>query len=237
LKDAAIDNGFETAENRLHENANRMLQRGPDLGGVEEASGATYLPAYRRYSGKCYTQIDPKTWDHYYNKNQEKLFVLIMSGLYGLLEASEWIQEYDIHLTDRVLNTGIPLSGLWRDQFTDLLVNYVKRAHGDKGKRVQIVNCLCDTYYVDSIKWHDLPPECSVYHLASPEYEHKTLLPLAGTISNSLLLNPEKLGNIERTTRGKPVLYPIADFGEPPETHARTQIAFEARIGDLRATD
>jgi pimeloyl-ACP methyl ester carboxylesterase len=237
LKDAAIDNGFETAENRLHEDANRALQRGPDLGGVQEANGATYLPAYRRYSGKTYTQIDERTWDYYYANNQPKLFVLIMSGLYGLLEASEWIQNYDIHLTDRVLGTVIPLSGLWRDLFTDLLVNYVKRAHRAGGKKVQIVNCLCDTYYVDSIKWQDLPGECSVYHLASPEYEHKALLPLAGTIGNSLLLNPEKLAEIERTTRGKPALYPIANFGEPPETHARTQVAFEAQIGDLRTID
>jgi len=237
LKDAAIDNGFEIAENRLHESANRALQIGPDFGGVQEADGGAYIPAYHRYSGKTYTQISPETWNHYYSKNQEKLFVLIMSGLYGMLEASEWIQNYDIHLTDRILNTGIPLSGLWRDLFTDLLVDYVRRAHRDKGKRVQIVNCLCDSYYVDSIKWQELPPECSVYHLASPNNQHKELLPLAGTVSNCLLRDPERLDKIERTTRGKPVLYSIADFGEPPEQHAQTQIAFEARIGDLRATD
>jgi hypothetical protein len=211
LKDAAIDNGFELAKNRLHEDANRTLQRGPDLGGVQEANGATYLAAYRRYSGKTYTQIDQDTWVRYYANNQDKLSVLIMSGLYGLLEASEWIQNYDVHLTDRVLDTGIPLSGLWRDLFTDLLVNYVRRAYRNNGKKVQIVNCLCDTYYVDSIKWQDLPAECSVYHLASPEFDHKSLLPLAGTISNSLLLNPEKLGEIERTTRSKRVLYPILE--------------------------
>lgn len=237
LKDAAIDNGFEAAENRLHEEANKALQRGQDLGGVQEANGAMYLPAYHRYSGRCYTQISESTWKNYYGKNQAKLFVLIMSGLYGLMEASEWIQNYDLHLTDRVLGTGIPLSGLWRDLFTDLLANFVRRAHREEGKKVQIVDCLCDTHYVDSIKWQELPPECSVYHLASPGYEHKLMLPLAGTVSNCLLNNPEKLDEFERTTRGKPVLYSIADFGEPPETHAGTQIAFEARIGDLRATD
>jgi pimeloyl-ACP methyl ester carboxylesterase len=236
LKDAGIDNGFETAENRLHENANRGIQRGPDFGGVQEANGASYLPAFQRYCGKSYTQIDSRTWDHYYAHNQDKLCVLIMSGLYGLLEASEWIQEYDIHLTDRVRETGMPLTGLWRDFFTELLINYVKGAHRN-GRKVQIVNCLCDTHYVDSVRWRDLPPEASVYHLASPHYEHKTLLPLAGTLSNSLLMDPERLDKIERTTRMKNVLYPTADFGEPPETHARTQIAFEARIGDLRATD
>lgn len=92
LKDAGIDNGFEAAENRLHESANRALQRGPDFGGVQEANGARYLPAYRRYSGKCYTQVNDQTWNYYYKNNQDKLFVLVMSGLYGLLEASEWIQ-------------------------------------------------------------------------------------------------------------------------------------------------
>ena len=234
LKDAGIDNGFETTENRLHENANRGLQRGSDFGGVQEANGATYLPAYLRYSGKSYTQIDKRTWDHYYSNNQDKLCVLIMSGLYGLLEASEWIQEYDIHLTDRVRDTGMPLTGLWRDFFTELLINYVKGAHRE-GRKVQIVNCLCDTHYVDSIRWRDLPPESSVYHLASPGYEHKTLLPLAGTLSNSLLMDPERLDKLVRTTPEKQTLYSIADFGEPPETHARTQIAFEARIGDLKA--
>jgi pimeloyl-ACP methyl ester carboxylesterase len=128
-------------------------------------------------------------------------------------------------------------SGLWRDLFTDMLGNFVRRAHREGGKKVQIVNCLCDADYVDSIKWPELPSECSVFHLASPQYEHKTMLPLAGTISNCLLNNPEKLDELERTTRTNRVLYPVADFGEPPETHAGTEIAFEARIGDLRATD
>jgi len=233
LKDAKIDNGFEKAENRLHQAPNRTLQRGPDFGGVLEAdSTATYLPAYQRYSGRCYAQINPKSWEHYFERNHDKLFVLIMSGLYGLIESAEWIQEYDIHLTDRILDTGIPISAMWRDLYTNSVVEYVQRAY--RNRKVLIMNCLCDEYYVDSINWHQLPSECSAYHLASPNHRDTNLLPPAGTIIDCLLNNPTKIDSIKRTTREEAILYPISDFGAVPENHAATRIAFEARIGDLK---
>jgi hypothetical protein len=155
-----------------------------------------------------------------------------MSGLYGLIDAAEWIQEYDIHLTDRILGQGVPVSALWRELFTDSLAEYIRLAH--KAKKVQIINCLCDDFYVDAIDWHKLPPECSVYHLASPDHHHTDLLPAAGTVINCLLRQPEKIDQIERSTRERLRLYPLSDFGRPPENHAGTRIAFEARIGDLR---
>ena len=43
LKDAKVDNGFEKAENRLHQAPNRTLQRGPDFGGVPDAEKAKRL--------------------------------------------------------------------------------------------------------------------------------------------------------------------------------------------------
>jgi pimeloyl-ACP methyl ester carboxylesterase len=232
LKGAKIDNGFEKAENRLHQAPNRVLKRGPDFGGVDESDNqATYMPAYLRYDGKCYTQIKPTSWDRYFESNQNKMSVLIMSGLYGLIEAAEWIQEYDIHLTDRVMGAGIPLSSMWVDLFTDSLSDYIQRAY--RGKKVQIINCLCDDYYNDSIQWRKLP-NCSVYHLASTDYSHKDLLPPAGTVVDYFLQDPERIEVIERTTREKARLYQLSDFGRPPPLHEATRIAFEARLGDLK---
>jgi pimeloyl-ACP methyl ester carboxylesterase len=55
LKEAKVDNGFERAENRLHQAPNRTLKRGPDLGGVEGSeAGALYLPAWQRYTGRLF---------------------------------------------------------------------------------------------------------------------------------------------------------------------------------------
>jgi pimeloyl-ACP methyl ester carboxylesterase len=233
LKAAQIDNGFEAAENRLHQAPNKILKRGPDFGGVDVGDGqATYLPAWQRYDGRCYTQIDPKSWDRYFRENSAKMSVLIMSGLYGLIEATEWIQEYDIHLTDRVLHAGIPISSMWIDLFTDSLIEYVKLAH--RNRKVQIINCLCDESYNDSIHWRKLPPECSVYHLASPDYSHTNLLPPAGTVIDCLLRDPERIDRIKRSTRDETVFYPVSDFGSPPESHASTHVAFEARLGDIK---
>ncbi len=56
--------GVEFAEgNRLARKQNRGLIQGPDLGG--NANGTKYLPAFRRYIGRCY-QTDADLWEKFY---------------------------------------------------------------------------------------------------------------------------------------------------------------------------
>jgi len=70
------------------------LQPGPDLGFQEEGNVA-YLPAYQRYSGVIYQGGNIF--------NLYKQFggrVIILSALYGLLDASDTIRNYDLSMTD-----------------------------------------------------------------------------------------------------------------------------------------
>jgi hypothetical protein len=155
-----------------------------------------------------------------------------MSGLYGWIDAAEWIQEYDVHLTDSNRDTGVKVSALWTDLFTDTLVAYINSAYSNR--KVRVFNFLCDHDYVDAVHWHKLPNTCSVYHLASPNFEDVELLPAAGVLIDFLLRNPEGLDGVERCTREFWKEYPLSDFGTPPENYSETRIIFEATVGEAK---
>ena len=229
LRSFKLTSGFLRASNRMHQAPNKTLKHGPDFGGVEE--GGVYKPAWMRYVGRCYAPIEVKSWrDHF--EHQDQLSVLIMSGLYGWLDAAEWIQEYDVHLTDFNNDNGITVSTMWTDLFTQTLSAYVNTAYKDK--KVRIYNFLCDDNYVNAVQWHQLPNTCSVYHLASPNLSGVDLLPVTGMLTDLLLRQPAALDKIERCTRDAWNVYPLTDFGLPPEDYLETKILFEATIGEAR---
>jgi hypothetical protein len=60
-----------------------------------------------------------------------------MSGLYGLLDAAEWIQNYDVHLTDTNKDSGISISSMWSDLYTDGLEAYVRRAYQNRKVKIR----------------------------------------------------------------------------------------------------
>lgn len=94
LRDARLADGFKQGGNRAHQGANQTLKYGPDLGAnsVVGEEGA-YLPAWKRYNGRLYVPVSPISWENYF-ANTDKVRVLIMSGLYGLIEPQEWIQWF-----------------------------------------------------------------------------------------------------------------------------------------------
>jgi len=220
IKDAKIFSGFERGGNRAHQAPNKTLVHGLDLGGVMR--GGSYMPAFQRYTGRTYGPISAEAWESYV-AHRDRMTVMIMSGLYGLFDAIEWIQEYDIHLTDTDA-TGSSVSSMWSELFTDVLIEYVNRAYN--GGKVKIFNLLGDKDYVAAIQWHRLPKECSVYHLASPTLSHKALLPSCGAVLNDLLLHPDRITALQRDQR-----YPLSDFGPPPAGESEVEILFEPRFG------
>jgi pimeloyl-ACP methyl ester carboxylesterase len=221
LKDAKLADGFERGGNRAHQAPNKALSHGPDLGGLGHEE-AQYLPAWQRYIGRSYGPVQKSAWEAYI-QGKSKFSVLIMSGLYGLVEAQEWIQNYDVHLTDT--NAGQSVSSMWVELFTETVNAYVRQAH--RGRKVNIYNLLCDNHYVGAIQWHLLPKQCSVFHLASPDAEDIELLPPAGTILNALLHDPESLETIERDSS----TYALTDFGTPPDGLSHMRVLFESRVG------
>ena len=207
LKDAKIVDAFEEGRNRIYSQANKSLSHGPDLGGIESiGQKCHYLPAWKRYSGQIYTPIEEASWFQHFS-GPRALTVLIMSGLYGLIDAEEKIQDYDIHLSDSDRDTGQRVKTMWSDLYTETIKHYLTRAFS--GEKVKIFNLLCDANYVTAIEWLELPKEkCSVYHLASPELSDVHLLPAAGTILNRFLNEPTKANNIQK---GLPLN--LSDFG------------------------
>ena len=228
LNNAKLADGFERGGNRAHQPANQTLRYGPDFGGADVAGEeGAYLPAWKRYSGRAYSPVTQPAWENYF-QNTSKIRVLIMSGLYGLIEPEEWIQNYDVHLTDTHVDTGQSISAMWSELFTECVENYVKHAYRER--KVRIFNLLCDHHYVDSVKWHKLPRQCSVFHLASPTLEDVDFLPPAGTILNSFLLDPDKLETFESEDRNR-TEYPLSDFGIPPVGLPDARMIFESRVG------
>ena len=225
LSDAKLADGFERGGNRAHQPGNRHLKHGPDLGGLSRlGQEAQYLPAWRRYNGRFYIPVGEDTWEGYI-RTCGQVCVLIMSGLYGLIEPTEQIQNYDVHLTDTDNDTGQSVSSMWAELFTESLVAYINAAH--RNRKVHIFNFLCDHHYVAAVQWHALPKECSVFHFASPTHEDVGLLPLAGTVLHSVLLNPDRLEALERDNNG----YDISEFATPPVGLSNTKVIFEPRIG------
>lgn len=224
IKDAKLEDGFERGGNRAYQPANKALKFGPDLGGTSiENADPAYLPAHERYNGRIYAQITPDAWTSAL-QSKSRFRVLIMSGLYGLIEPDEQIQNYDVHLTDTDSN-GVSVSAMWSERFTEYLQSYISQSY--RNQKVKIFNFLCDHHYVDAVQWHALSKDCSVYHFASPTLEDVSLLPPAGLVINSLLLNPNKLETLERDE----ISYQLSDFGEPQQGLAGTEILFESRVG------
>lgn len=229
LKASKLVNAFAKSGNRIHQGPNRELKRGGDFGGVE--LGGVYLPAWQRYDGRCYTPIAEQSWLGHFKKSGQ-LSVLVMSGLYGWLAAAEWIQDYDVHLTDSNKDTGVTVGAMWSQLFTETLIAYINSAYKDR--KVKVFNFLCDRDYVDAIQWHKLPNTCSVYHLASPDCEDTNLLPVAGTMIDFLLRCPDGLDQVTRSTRDSWMPYPLSDFGMPTDGHAETKVIFEATFGEAK---
>jgi pimeloyl-ACP methyl ester carboxylesterase len=225
VRDAKLADGFQRGGNRAHQTANMSLRYGPDLGGTSVSNEDwLYMPASQRYNGRCYAQVTDKAWNAIPDL-RGRVKVLIMSGLYGLIEPEEWIQDYDVHLTDTNEENGQSVSSMWTELFTESITSYIKQAY--TGRKVHIFNLLCDHHYVDAVQWHALSRDCSIFHLASPTLGDTKLLPPAGAILNSFLLDPDRLDKLDRDHRK----YPLSDFGEPPAGLAGTEIVFESRVG------
>lgn len=92
---------LEDKERLLHARsqlANSLnLPDGPDISGnVPFENFTEYLPAYKRYAGKMYQRCNFK---HTYPK-LAGYKVLIISALYGVLEANDFIRNYDLQMID-----------------------------------------------------------------------------------------------------------------------------------------
>jgi hypothetical protein len=162
--------------------ANRGLQRGPDFGDADFGK-KIYLPAYRRYSGRFFAELDKLNRDlkrdFWSELPRDRIEILFVSGLYGLLYWDEAIQEYDCHLSDSVERKGQErmqtVAGLWKPRLTDILCEFIgtEKRHGRPVSHV--FDLLSEELYQRVFDWERI---CSK---AGVQVHHRVFRPIAGS--------------------------------------------------------
>ena len=93
IRDAKLADGFKRGGNASSPPANTDLKYGPDLGGISVIGDeGAYRPASERYNGRFYVPVTQGAWASI-PALKDRVRVLIMSGLYRLIEPDEWIRK------------------------------------------------------------------------------------------------------------------------------------------------
>ena len=129
---------------------NSDLVRGIDFGHSEKSS---YLPAFQRYDGSLYREIDGSVWE------KRNAHLLIISGLYGLLLPEDSIQLYSLHVGD-----SANISDHWEKELTPFIQAYVAR-----NKIKTIVDATADEAYSNLIKWDELKKSSNIFSVTGEQ--------------------------------------------------------------------
>ncbi|MBN2569393.1 MAG: hypothetical protein JXB42_08185 [Deltaproteobacteria bacterium] len=212
--------GIEFQEgNRASRKVNQDLYLGPDFGGVNNEE--RFLPAYLRYGdGRCY-QANEDEWKAFL-KVEKRPHILIMSGLYGLPTADEYIQNYDCHLTDVDRKTGFSIQSYWRDRefMTSVLISYIEWIEQNGRPVSKVIDLLSELSYQETINWSMIYPRWSVYHRVFESTAGRYSLENIGIWLRDVIRNPALCKTLEHD-----VFYENKDF------YNSDKVAFESRIG------
>jgi pimeloyl-ACP methyl ester carboxylesterase len=213
--------GIEFSQgNRGSKPANQRLVLGPDFGGGFNA--AKYLPAFARYKGRCYQAADQE-WQTLLTRQNSPEF-LIMSGLYGLMPATEHIQNYDVHLTDVDTGSGFSLQTFWRDRelMTQVLISHLDWLEKEKGRVTLIVDALSELSYQETINWSMVHTRWKVLHRVFEKRAGIGALDNLGIWLRDVVQNPANVQALHED-----IFYTSGHFKAPPDD----RIAFERIIG------
>jgi len=134
------------------------LPPGPDLGFQYQFQSLEFMPAYRRYNGIIYKGSD---FEKFYPQETPKK-VIIISALYGILDASENIRNYELNM-DFTLPIRRKVKTWWKNQGLGSIV----RALVCKDA-FQLVHDLLPKTYRDALRpW---PPNCKNGNLIQYDY-------------------------------------------------------------------
>jgi cytoplasmic iron level regulating protein YaaA (DUF328/UPF0246 family) len=153
--------GYARLMNARRELANIMdSQPGLDLGLQDHDPGLLFFPAYQRYTGNVYSSsqiatLFPKTIS---------ISVVIISALYGLLDANDLIRHYDCAMNDTLPN-GVKLKTWWKRQgLGEIVSEYIKEARAD------CVHDFLSGHYRDALQ---LWPSGSTENIVSYSYPNQ----------------------------------------------------------------
>jgi cytoplasmic iron level regulating protein YaaA (DUF328/UPF0246 family) len=105
-----------------------LLQQAPDQGlGFDPAGANRFQPAYQRYQGFVYLYSD---FYHLFPKFEGR--VLIVSAMFGLLDAGDALCNYNLRIND-LLPNGNRVETFWKGQgLRDMLVECISRTGADE---------------------------------------------------------------------------------------------------------
>jgi pimeloyl-ACP methyl ester carboxylesterase len=221
IQEGKVD-GIEFKEgNRAAKPANQQLVFGPDFGGVFNEE--RYQPAYLRYRGRCY-QATREEWEAVYGDSAHPQF-LIMSGLYGLIPATEPIQNYDVHLTDVDLSSSISLQSYWKDRelMTQVLIANLEWLEKHRGPVGRVIDALSELSYQETINWSLVDRRWPVLHRIFESRAAREALENLGVWVRDVIKKPSLIREIE-----------IDRFYDNANFVSRDRIAFEERIGSSK---
>jgi len=181
--------------NRKSKQQNRSLLLGADFGGLENE--VRYLPAYKRYMGRAF-QLEPQQWENFFAvERNARPHILIVSGLYGLCEAEELIQNYDCHLSDIDSNTGLRLHNYWRQLLTELLISHLAGLEKTGCKIGRVLNLLVEDVYRDVIEWDEVNIHWRVLHQRFEKFAGRQALDHVGVWLQKVVTQPSILRTLQ----------------------------------------
>ena len=141
---------------------NFSLPYGQDAG-YQSDTTIHYMEAYKRYTGmysQLYRQVSPVSWEKL-KRTWEKLDLIIVSALYGLVKHDEPIRWYDKTMKDKVRHQTLKV--WWRKQgLCAILKDYIERNNFSE------VHNVLSNDYSEALKgcFEKLPLKYSYYDLS-----------------------------------------------------------------------
>jgi len=199
---------------------NILKLRAPDFGG---SASACYMPAYERYTGRFYKEIQKDFNTNKIPLRDTKHHVLIISSFYGLLTASEMIQLYSCHLSDHR-----EIEAVWKkDGFLTTLVAAFIRKYGI----YRVFDLSAQDIYRNLINWSRIKRKCEVMHAFGDQNAGPALLPSLGAFAREHLIErtEEELLKIlpEDIFRNGYEEIKLFNTDKPPEGYPREETTSE----------
>lgn len=210
--------------------ANQRLIGGPDFSGPS-TNRKTYLPAYRRYSGRFFARIEQEAPDFWQTIPGLPIEILFVSGLYGLLLWDEQIQNYDCHLADYTKERrSRTVAEIWKNTLTDALCAFLlqQNRQGGAGPIRFVYDLLSEETYQTVFDWKRVASSgVQVFHRVFMSCSGPDILPRIASIMTAQLQSFfQGPSQFQRQT-----LYPVP--GETLPVH----FAFEYPIGAIPHAD
>jgi len=225
----------------LVDEENKSLQCTEDFGG-SPSDTARYLPAYERYNGRFYNDKtglrvigeDGLTgFNRIFQKNHH---LLILSGLYGIVEATELIQNYSCPIDSSSINLQVT----WRSQniLAEAIVDYINFQKNNKNTEIlRVFDLTGMKIYRDLVDWEYIHAKtgAEIFHLYHKKLAGDGSVELFGRFFRDFLL-PQSTNNMLTLKQGADIFFEhkepfrFSSSCNPPKNWASESVGPEQEV-------